>query len=155
MTFAIRTFRTGVFTLALALLLVVCAPAGHAQNITGEIDGVVTDSTGALVPGATITVTDIATKKLVRTVTSNGKGSYTAALLAVGDYSLNIAAAGFEATSVTLVTVNVGETATTNVSLKSGNVNETVTVEASTTAPNVETPENSAVINESQLKIWP
>ena len=147
--FVRRHFRHLWLVLLFALTL---APVCPAQNITGEIDGVVSDASGALVPGATVVITNLSTKQVVRTVTSNAHGEYSASLLAVGDYSIAVSAAGFENTNVPTVSVDVGETATTNVTLKAGNVNETLTVEASSVAPNVETPENSAVINEAQMK---
>ena len=140
----------------LQLLLIAAAlmqaSGALAQNITGEINGVVTDPTGALIPGAVITITDIATKQVARTLTSDAHGSYTASLLAVGDYTLSVTAPGFERTDIPRVTVNVGETETNNINLKAGNTSDSVIVDAAATTPNTETPENSAVINEAQMR---
>jgi hypothetical protein len=134
------------------LVVLSVAPAGWSQVITGEIDGNVTDPSGALVPGATVTITDLSTKQVARRLKSDEHGVYTASLLAVGDYTISAEAPGFEKTEIAKVTVNVGDAVTTNIRLKAGSDNETVTVEASSAAPNTETPENSAVINESQMK---
>ena len=140
-----------------ALILFVSAlfaftPITFAQNITGEIDGIVADPSGAVIPGATVVITNLATKQVARTVTSNSKGEYTAALLAVGDYAISVTADGFETTNIASTTVNVGENKTSNITLRAGGANESVTVDASTVSPNTETAENSAVINENQMK---
>ena len=136
----------------LTIMLLLGSPLLRAQVITGEIDGKITDAQGALVPGATVAITDIATRRLVRTVTSDAHGEYVAALLAVGNYTLTVTAPGFQTTTVNAVKVDVGETATTNATLQAGSVDSTVTVEAAGVQPNTETAENSAVINEAELK---
>jgi hypothetical protein len=146
------SFRTHLLLVALTMVTLTLAPAAGGQNISGEVDGVVTDSSGALVPGATITITDLGTKRISRTLTADAHGSYAATLLAVGAYSISVTAPGFKKTDIGLVTVNVGETETSNVSLQTGSIEETVTVEESSTAPNTATPENSAVINSAELK---
>ena len=70
----------------------------------------------------------------------------------MGDYAITVTATGFEKTDIDHVAVDVGETETSNIQLKAGDVSETVSVSASTLAPNLETSENSAVINESEMK---
>ena len=145
-------FRSSLLPLALVLTASLCLPRCRAQNITGEIDGLITDASGALVPGATVVLTNLDTRQVARTVTSDTHGAFTAALLAVGDYKMSVSAPGFRTTDIPDVTVNVGETATNNITLQPGNVDTTVTVESSNVSPNVETPENSAVIGESQMK---
>src|ERR1700689_1199332 len=83
---------------AMALLAIGClltiAPA-RAQSVYGSIFGTVTDTTGAVVPGATVTVTDEA-KGTVVTVVSNGTGDYTASHLVPDTYDIKVEAKGFE-----------------------------------------------------------
>jgi hypothetical protein len=131
-----------------ALLLVVSSTLLHAQNITGTITGTITDPSGAIVPTATVSITSVATKTVVRTVKADGHGVFNAPFLAVGEYGLSIDAPGFANTAIPSVTLNVGDTITENVTLKTGNASETVTVNASEIAPNTETPANSTVITE-------
>src|SRR5271165_4887092 len=86
------------------------APGLFAQSATtGAITGTVTDSSGAVVPNATVTVTNISTAQ-VRTVTTGSSGAYTVGFLAPGNYSIKFEAAGFGTTTVPSVTVNVTET---------------------------------------------
>ena len=114
--------RTRLVLALLALLSLARAPQLGGQVISGEIDGKVTNLSGALVPGATLTITDLSTKRLVRTVTSNSHGEYTAALLPVGTYSITITAPGFQKTTIDSVVVNVGENETSNAILQPGSV---------------------------------
>jgi hypothetical protein len=152
MPLSLVSFRTRLLLLALTTLTLARPPLIRAQNISGEIDGVVTDTSGALVPGATVTITDLATQHISRTLTTDTHGAYAATLLPVGTYSISVTAPGFKKTDIGLVTVDVGETETSNVDLQAGSVEETVTVEVSSVAPNTETPENSAIINSAELK---
>src|SRR5258706_12874532 len=75
-------------------LLFACAP-GYAQSFTGSIAGTVTDPSGAVVPGAQVTITQTETNRRVTTLT-RADGVYLATALAVGDYRVEAAAAGFK-----------------------------------------------------------
>ncbi len=66
-----------------------------AQEITGSIVGTVKDSNGAAVAGATVSVTDIGTKQIVRTVQTNDEGQYTARDLPVTTYDVAVEAKGY------------------------------------------------------------
>ena len=80
-----------VFSLAVLLLL---TSAALAQLTTADILGTVTDQTGASIPNASVTLTNLGTNDQ-RTVQSNGSGDYTFTLLPVGHYSVSVKAAGF------------------------------------------------------------
>src|SRR5437868_15345428 len=67
-----------------------------AQEVTGTIVGTVKDKTGAVVPKATVTVTNTDTKEAIRTITANDKGEYTASLLPLGHYSVSAEGANFK-----------------------------------------------------------
>jgi hypothetical protein len=114
----------GLF-LALALLVL---PNAHAQQTLGGITGTVTDASGAVVTGATVTLLGDDTK-LSRTQTTNTSGTYLFVNLPIGSYTLTFTQAGFQAEAVPAILVQANRTATVNASLKVGNVNESITVE--------------------------
>ncbi len=93
-TQSFRWLRTSLMATAAALLFA-SGPSALAQAIYGQILGTVTDSTGAAIPNATVTVTDVAKGTSV-SLTSNGAGEFTAEHLIPDVYSIKIAAAGFK-----------------------------------------------------------
>jgi hypothetical protein len=138
----------------ITLALVCCAAIGaaHAQEITGSIVGTVKDSTGAAVPGAAVTVTDSAKKIVVRTVTTNDDGGFTARDLPVTKYDVTIEAPNFKKHVETGVQVDVGQRRALDVTLTAGNISEIVTVEASPVTVELTTPSVSTVINGDQAR---
>jgi hypothetical protein len=101
-----------------------------AQNLTGEISGTVLDSSGAVVPGATVDAINAAQGTSVRTVVSDSQGRYDIPLLLVGHYSLSIKAGNFEPLLLQNLEVHINTTLTVPVTLKAGSVNATLTVTA-------------------------
>jgi Carboxypeptidase regulatory-like domain/TonB dependent receptor len=122
--FAISASLTG-FCIALILLLI---PNADAQQTLGGITGTVTDTSGAVISGATVTLIGDETK-LSRTQTTNTAGSYSFVNLPIGSYTLSFTQSGFQAETVPSILVQANRTATVNASLKVGNVNESITVE--------------------------
>jgi outer membrane receptor protein involved in Fe transport len=114
----------------LALVFAFTAPA-WAQTINGNIVGSVTDEQGAAVPGANVTVTNVATGA-ERTATTNEEGLYRVAGLPVGNYSVKIEKSGFSTTTAS-VGVSVGQDSKADAQLKTGGVAEQVTVVATGT----------------------
>src|ERR1700751_2352932 len=84
-------------TLSLLLLASVCL----AQEITGTIVGTVKDPQGAVLPNATVPVTNTDQNVVVRTVKTDANGNYVAPLLPIGHYSVAVTADGFKKTSQT------------------------------------------------------
>ncbi len=120
--------------LAVALFLMLLAPVLRGQTAsTGAIKGTVTDSSGAVVPNATIEATNNGTGT-ARTVTTEADGSYIIGLLPLGTYSLKIQASGFKPEEVPSVTVNVTEATVFNAALEVGGQTQEVTVQATTEA---------------------
>jgi|GEM_PF-2588194 len=78
-----------------------------AQTPTGTIEGIVTDPQGAVVQGATVGITDVATGRTV-TVTSNEEGLFTVRSLTPGRYTVKIEKEGFNTATVENVVVQVG-----------------------------------------------
>src|SRR3954454_7664830 len=90
-----------------ALLLALAPLCAFAQSSTGSISGLVTDGTGGIMPGVTVTATNIATSAS-RTTVSNEKGQYAIALLPPGTYNVTGELAGFNAVKLDKIVVNVG-----------------------------------------------
>ena len=101
-----------VFALGTLLLLV---PIVHAQTDTARIQGTVTDTTGAAIPAAAITVTNLKTGALFKT-RSDGTGNFTVSALPVGDYKADVQAAGFQS-QVQNFSLNVSQGKTINFKL--------------------------------------
>jgi hypothetical protein len=127
------TFRK----LAFLLLFVSWAPALFAQGAaTGAISGTVQDQSGGLVAGAQVTVASEATGEVVRELTTDSTGSFTATLLPVGSYSVRVSASGFAATKFTGVQVRLTETTRMTAALRVSQAAEIVTVSAQVTTIN-------------------
>jgi len=115
----------------LLALLVLFTSAALAQLTTADILGTVTDATGAVVPNATIVLTNTGTNEK-RTTTSNGSGDYSFNILPVGHYSVSITATGFQAQIVRDLAVEAGDRARNDVHLLTGSASTVVEVTAST-----------------------
>ena len=97
-----------------------------AQNY-GEINGTVSDPTGAVIAGATVTVTNTATN-IARSVQTNASGNYTVPFLAPGQYDVRAEQMGFKAVRHADVQLQVGASAQINIAMEVGEVTETVAV---------------------------
>jgi hypothetical protein len=117
----------------IALLLLAAtvagAPALHAQSqaINGSIEGVVRDGTGAVLPGASVSVANLDTGQQ-RTVTTNADGGYRAVLLSLGTYRVKAELQGFKTIERTGITLSAGQTAVVNFAMEVGGVAEVVSV---------------------------
>jgi hypothetical protein len=116
----------------LAALMLLAGVVSWSQVALGTIAGTLEDSSGGVVPGARIVVTNLATG-LEQSVISQANGSYLAPQLPAGQYRVTVTAAGFKQAAIDSVKVDVGSTLTQNFALEIGQVSESVKVEASTT----------------------
>lgn len=127
------------FALVAVLLLCLGGNTGsfaYGQTaVSGSVVGLVTDTTGAVIPGANLTVKNLATGA-VSSVASGQSGEFRFSLLTPGQYSITASAAGFDSTHTT-VSVNVGAAVTANFKLVVGSA--TQTVEVTSEAPLVQT----------------
>ena len=110
--------RGGLLGLAIVLSLAVCSGL-RAQQYLGSITGTVTDATGAVVPGASVTATNLETHFTTKVI-SNGNGAYNLAFLNPGTYSLKVESTGFSPMAAEGVTLVAGATRNVNFSLKVG-----------------------------------
>jgi len=99
----------------------------QAQAANGNIEGVVRDSTGAALPGVSVTVTNMDTGS-ERTSLTNSQGAYRAVLLPLGRYRITAELQGFKTYEQQGVSLSAGQTVLINVELAVGSVSETVTV---------------------------
>jgi hypothetical protein len=125
-----------VFLVCLAVLFLCASPALPQSATTGGLTGTVTDPSGGVIAGATVTATSLATGQ-ERSVTTDASGTYKFSLLAAGNYSLKFSASGFKTAEVPSVTVNITETPVLNQPLEVGAQSEQVTVES--TAETIQT----------------
>ena len=103
----------------------------HAQTSLGQIDGTVTDATGAIIPGAAITITNAGTGA-VHTATSGDNGFFVVTNLPIGDYSVQVAKTGYGPVEQTGLSVIADAHLTANFQLQVAAVTEVVAVTAIT-----------------------
>lgn len=102
----------------------------HAQEVTASLVGQVTDSNGALIPDARITVTDMDKNLRLRSVVSAKNGEFSANLLPVGRYEVVVRHSGFKELRRSGIELHVGDIASLSLVMQTGSSNETVTVYA-------------------------
>jgi hypothetical protein len=125
-----------------------------AQSVTaGDIQGVVTDTTGAVIPNAQVTVKNLGSGE-VKTTASSGSGSYHVALLAPGTYTVTVMLAGF-GTSSSNVTVGAGNVTTDDVRLSVGNAGTVVEVTAAAALVNTENGNVETVFSAETVQALP
>src|SRR5262249_3952444 len=100
----------------------------------GTIEGIIVDTSGGVLPGVTVTVTNVATGA-ERSVTTNEKGLYRAPLLPLGKYRVVAELQGFKKFEQTDISLSVGQTATVNATLAVGTGSAAITVSSSDIAP--------------------
>jgi len=137
----------------LLLLTSLIAP-GSAFAQMGGVSGTVTDSTGAVVPGATVTLVNEATN--VQNVRqTNGHGYFTFVNVRPGTYVLSVELSGFSKAQLSAFTVAVNETVARNVTLQVGAATETVEVTAQSELLQTTSAELGNVIEEEVIRGLP
>src|SRR5690242_15961191 len=123
-------FRWAFVSLFISFLLMATAPFLAAQTAgTGALTGTVTDSSGAVVPNATVTATSVDTGQ-ARTATTGADGAYAIGLLSPGNYRVKFEAPGFKTVEIPSATITVTETAVLDRALEVGAQAQTITVES-------------------------
>ncbi len=146
--------RTSVFFFLLSFCLVfACTTSTQAQQTLGGITGTVTDSTGAVIAGATVSVVNDQTS-LTRTETTSADGAYTIVNLPIGSYTITFTHAGFEGQKIPSIVIQANRTATLNTELKVGEVTQTVTVQETPLLNAVDTT-NGYVLDKQELQSIP
>ncbi len=114
-----------VTRVAFLMAMLTCKAFGQADS--GTIVGSVTDPAGAVVPGATVTISNVATG-LTRTATTNANGQYRADAFPTGPLTITVEQSGFQKLVRSGIALTAADTLTVNLALSVGNVQETVQV---------------------------
>ncbi len=138
--------------LVLAVLLAICVTSISAQNVTGTIQGTVSDSKGGFVPNVAVTITNADQKVVVRTVSTDDHGQFVVPLLPVGRYDVTAEITGFKKAIRSGIVLNVDDRIAVNMSLEVGSVSETVSVEANALRVDTESATATGVITGLQLR---
>ncbi len=135
-------------------LSIATAVFAQGQAINGTIEGTVTDDSGAVLPGVTVTVTNADTGD-VRVVVTNESGIYRAPLLPLGAYRVSAELQGFRRYEQTGLTISAGQVAVIDVKLGVGALTETVSVTADVPLVDLGKIEQGRTLNEREIKSLP
>jgi Carboxypeptidase regulatory-like domain/TonB dependent receptor len=138
------------FALTLILACAVWPSIALAQQETATIAGTVRDASGAVVPGATVTVTNVRTNIAVQTQAGDD-GGYVVPSLRPGDYSVTAESAGFQKTLRTGITLQVAQVARVDISLQAGQISEAVEVVAGTPLLDTLTSSRGSVVDQKKI----
>ncbi|HEX7159465.1 MAG TPA: carboxypeptidase regulatory-like domain-containing protein, partial [Edaphobacter sp.] len=145
--------KINFFLTAIACLLLLPV-AAMAQYENGSIVGTVHDATGAVVSGATVTVTNTATG-IISTRTTNASGDYEVPELRVGQYNVEVLKEGFAPTRATDITVSVGSRQRIDLTLKVGETSTTVEVSGVSLQVETDTSQRSQIVTQYQSEALP
>lgn len=140
---------------SVVFVLLLSAVSGHAQQLTGQIRGLITDATGASISNATVVIVDVDRNQAVRTVHSTGGGEYVAPQLPVGNYSVSFEATGFKKLVKGGVILNVNDSLQINAALVVGKVDEIVNVQAEMSQVNLANSAVEGLITGKQIRELP
>jgi Carboxypeptidase regulatory-like domain/TonB dependent receptor len=141
--------------LALLVLAVAVAPAfAQSTAINGSIEGVITDESGAVLPGVTVTITNLDTGD-TRVVVTNESGLYRAPLLALGKYKVEAELQGFKKLEQTGINISAGQTAVISLKLGVGALSETISVTADAPLVDLGKIEQGRTLTEAEIKTLP
>jgi len=140
--------------LGLAIAVSLFSRSLAAQSVTGTILGTITDATGGVMPGATVTLKHEGTG-LTRTVFTDSAGEFTAPALPTGKYTLGAELSGFKTIALSNIDVGVDQRVRINVHLEIGAVSETVTITGSSPLVQTSSSELGTTVSEEQIKTLP
>lgn len=152
------TERSGLIARLWTLLLALgvsslLSATGWAQQDLAKIEGVVKDPTGAVIPGATVTIRAEALNA-ERTATTSAEGFYSIPQLRPSAYTMTVTATGFSTAEVKELVLGVGQTRTLDVELKAGNVaGEVVNIVASDVPATIDSSSNRLGVNVTEREV--
>jgi len=136
-------------------VLFACASPIFAQTAsTGALTGTVTDPSGGVVGGASVTATNVGTGQS-RTTMTDSSGTYKFSLLTPGDYSVKFSASGFKTATVPSIAVNITETPVLNQKLEVGGQTTQVTVEATAETIQTQNATNGGLVTSQEINELP
>ena len=142
-----RLVKISIFVLILSLAII-------GQTNKGGMTGTVTDQKGSAVPGATVTITNIATG-MSTVLTTSATGSFVASVLDPVLYNVRVEAPNFKKALIERVKVDTASVATVNIVIEVGNIAEEVTIQADALLVNSDSGTLSQTITERQLRDLP
>ena len=148
MTLSRRWVRGAVWV----VLLMVGSVMARAQEVSGSISGTVVDSSGAIVNGAVVTLTNTDRAYVERTLKTNKAGFYTAGSLPLGNYSVTVAMQGFKTYTETNIVLNANDALKVDAKLSVGSATEAVTVVASEAQVNLENGQSEGLVSGTQVR---
>ena len=136
--------------LQILVVFLLCSLTVLGQSNRGGISGTVLDATGAVIPGATVTITNLGTNQSTK-LTTSPTGAYSATSLDPVAYSVTVEAAGFKKTVVSSIKVDTATTATVNVTLEAGAVETQITITSEAPLINIESGASGQTITQRQI----
>ncbi len=136
----------------LAVVLLIYPMAAGGQELAATLSGTVTDTTGAVIPNASVTISLNGVSGASRVVRTDGAGSYTATNLTAGTYSVTAVAGGFQTYRGRNIVLNVAEKRSLNIQLKAGAASETVVVEANPVSIDTQSSAQAGTISGTQVR---
>jgi hypothetical protein len=149
-----RRLQISVLVLALALTSVAGAFGQTVSTTTGAINGKITDASGAIMPGVTVSITSPSMQG-TRTDVTGTDGAYRFSAIPPGDYTVRYELAGFETQIREGLRVGLGFTATVNIELRVARLTESVTVSGQSPVVDVATTKTSTNFDAQQLASLP
>lgn len=146
--------RRSFYVLGVLVALAVAASGARGQNVNASLSGTITDSSGAVVAGATVTATNDGTQ-LSRTAVSDARGIYVLNVLPVGNYTLSVSLTGFKETVIHNIVLQVDQQARKDVTLQAGSLAQTVTVEGTAPIVQAESSSMGEVVNNQEVTELP
>ncbi len=142
-------------SITVRLLLLVVATIGwsvatHAQTVTGTLQGTISDTRGAVVPGAEVVMRNLETGQ-ERSLKANGEGSFTATYVPIGKYDVKVSAPGFATATQERVEVSLNQTRVIEISLSPGGVTESMVVAADQAPINTTNAEITGSLNTQEI----
>jgi hypothetical protein len=135
----------------LLMLLCTLVTLSVSQEITGNIVGTVSDSTGAAIPGATVIVKNTNTN-IVKTYTTDDQGRYVATLLPIGRYSVTVEAKGFQKYVKANIELNVNDRLTISPQLRVGSSEQVIEVQAEATQVDTQSAAATGLVTGTQVR---
>jgi hypothetical protein len=134
------------------LIAIAVAACLAAQDISATLGGTVLDASGGGVANAKVTITNTDRNQVVRELTTESAGTYSAPLLPIGNYEIKVEAKGFKTETRTGIVLNVNDSLRINIALQVGGVTETVEVKEQAAAVELGTAASASTIEGRQIR---